>query len=317
MSCLSIIDINKIFVAGHNGMVGSAIAKRLGGNVMIADKKVLPLQRQEMVEEFFNYYRPDVVILAAAKVGGINANNTNRAEFIYENLQIQNNVIHSSHLFGVKKLLFFGSSCAYPKLISQPMREEELLSSPLEYTSEPFSVAKIAGIKMCESYYKQYGCDFMSITPCSLYGPNDNFNFEEAHVLSSLLRRFHEAKIKNLSEVEVWGTGKVKREFMHVNDVAEACLHILQNVNAKSIYENGISHLNVGSGIEISIGELAEKIAKTTGFTGKIKYLSDKEGGTPRKLLDSARFKKLGWEHKIDLDKGLESTYNWYRENYA
>jgi GDP-L-fucose synthase len=319
MSCLNfnLVDINKIYVAGHNGMLGSALVRRLGDSVIRADKKLLPLQRQGMVEEFFDCYRPEVVILAAAKVGGISANNQKRAEFIYENLQIQNNIIHCSYLFGIKKLLFFASSCAYPKLIEQPMKEEDLLKSPLEYTSEPFSIAKIAGIKMCESYYKQYGCDFISVIPCSLYGANDNFDFNSAHVLSSLLRRFHEAKIKNLSEVEVWGTGETKREFMHVDDAADACLHILQDVSAKNICDDGVSHLNVGTGIETSIAELAEKIAKITGFSGNIKYLTDKEGGTPRKLLDTTRLKKLKWKHKIDLDKGLESTYNWYKENYA
>lgn len=311
------IDTNKIFIAGHNGMVGSAIARKLGSRFIKADKRVLDLRRQEMVEAFFAAYRPEVVILAAAKVGGIHANNTQRAEFIYNNLQIQNNVIHCSHLFGVKKLLFLGSSCIYPKFASQPIKEEYLLSSPLEYTNEPYAIAKIAGIKMCESYHKQYGSNFVAVMPTNLYGENDNFDLMNAHVLPALLRKFHEAKLSGAPEVEVWGTGKAKREFLHVNDAADACLHILQNVNAKDLHERGLSHINIGTGVDISISELAEKIAKVVGFTGKIKYQLDKPDGTLRKLLDVSLLKKLGWEYEINLDSGLESTYNWYKERHV
>ena len=314
---LETVDVSKIFIAGHNGMVGSAIAKRIGGGFLKADKRILDLQRQEMVEAFFSHYRPEIVILAAAKVGGIHANNTYRAEFIYNNLQIQNNIIHSCHLFGVKKLLFLGSSCIYPKFANQPIKEEALLNSPLEYTNEPYSIAKIAGIKMCESYYKQYGSNFVSVMPTNLYGENDSFDLMNAHVLPALLRKFHEAKINNSPEVEVWGTGKAKREFMHVDDMADACLHVLKNISAKDLHDRNVSHINVGTGVDISISELAEKIAKATGFSGNIKYQLDKPDGTLRKLLDVSLLKKLGWESKITLDKGLESTYNWYKQTHV
>lgn len=311
------VNTNKIFIAGHNGMVGSAIGRKIHGDFLKADKRVLDLQRQEMVEAFFAAYRPEIVILAAAKVGGIHANNTYRAEFIYNNIQIQNNIIHSSYLFGVKKLLFLGSSCIYPKFANQPIKEEYLLNSPLESTNEPYAIAKIAGIKMCESYYKQYGCNFVSVMPTNLYGENDNFDLMNAHVLPALLRKFHEAKANNLSEVEVWGTGKAKREFLHVDDMADACLHVLQNISAKDLSDRNLSHINIGTGVDVSIAELAEKIAKITGFTGNIKYQLDKPDGTLRKLLDVSLLKKLGWEYKINLDQGLESTYNWYKEKHA
>ena len=311
------VNTNKIFIAGHNGMVGSAIGRKIHGDFLKADKRVLDLQRQEMVEAFFAAYRPEIVILAAAKVGGIHANNTYRAEFIYNNIQIQNNIIHSSYLFGVKKLLFLGSSCIYPKFANQPIKEEYLLNSPLESTNEPYAIAKIAGIKMCESYYKQYGCNFVSVMPTNLYGENDNFDLMNAHVLPALLRKFHEAKANNLSEVEVWGTGKAKREFLHVDDMADACLHVLQNISAKDLSDRNLSHINIGTGVDVSIAELAEKIAKITGFTGNIKYQLDKPDGTLRKLLDVSLLKKLGWEYKINLDQGLESTYNWFKEKHA
>ena len=311
------VGINKIFIAGHNGMVGSAIGRRLGEGFLHADKRVLDLQRQDQVENYFATYRPEVVILAAAKVGGIHANNSYRAEFMYNNLQIQNNIIHSAHLFGVKKLLCLGSSCIYPKFADQPIKEEYLLRSPLEYTNEPYSVAKIAGIKMCESYYKQYGDNFIAIMPCNLYGPNDNFHNEDSHVLPALIRRFHEAKENNEPYVEVWGTGKARREFMHVDDLADAAVFALQNIDAEHIYELNISHLNVGTGEDISIADLAKQVASTVGYEGEIKHQLDKPDGTLRKLLDVSRLHSFGWKHKIDLENGLSDTYGWYSEQDA
>ena len=308
------VGVNKIFIAGHEGMVGSAIGRKLGEGYIQAKKRVLDLQRQKEVENFFAEYLPEVVILAAAKVGGIHANNTYRAEFIYNNLQIQNNIIHTSWLFGVKKLIFLGSSCIYPKFAEQPIKEEYLLTSPLEYTNEPYSVAKIAGIKMCESYHKQLGCNFISVMPCNLYGPNDNFHSEDSHVLPALMRRFHEAKENNEPHVEVWGTGKAKREFMHVDDLADAVIFALRNVDAEHIYKQNISHLNIGTGEEISIAELARKIADTVGYEGEIKHQLDKPDGTLRKLLDVSRLHNFGWKHKISLENGLSDTYDWYGE---
>ena len=311
------VGINKIFIAGHNGMVGSAIGRRLGEGFLHADKRVLDLQRQDQVENYFATYRPEVVILAAAKVGGIHANNSYRAEFMYNNLQIQNNIIHSAHLFGVKKLLCLGSSCIYPKFADQPIKEEYLLRSPLEYTNEPYSVAKIAGIKMCESYHKQYGDNFIAIMPCNLYGPNDNFHNEDSHVLPALIRRFHEAKENNEPYVEVWGTGKARREFRHVDDLADAAVFALQNIDAEHIYELNISHLNVGTGEDISIADLAKQVASTVGYEGEIKHQLDKPDGTLRKLLDVSRLHSFGWKHKIDLENGLSDTYGWYSEQDA
>lgn len=310
-------NFSKLFLAGHNGMVGSAIARRINSVFIKADKKELDLLKQDQVESFFDKNRPETVILAAAKVGGIYANNTYRADFIYNNLQIQNNIIHYSHVFGVKKLLFLGSSCIYPKFANQPIKEESLLTSPLEFTNEPYSVAKIAGIKMCESYYRQYGSNFVSVMPTNLYGSNDNFDLQNAHVLPALLRKFHEAKINGLNEVEVWGTGKAKREFMYVDDMADACLHVLKNINASDLNDNGASHLNIGTGVDVSIAELSEKIAGVVGFSGGIKYQLDKPDGTLRKLLDTSRLKKSGWEYKTDLDEGLKLTYEWYKQTYV
>ena len=315
---------SKIFIAGHNGMVGSAIVRSLRDagyhdNIFTALRSEVNLTRQKEVERLFRTLKPDIVIDCAAKVGGIHANNTYRADFIYENLQIQNNLIHTSYEFKVKKLLFLGSSCIYPKFADQPIKEEYLLTSPLEYTNEPYSVAKIAGIKMCESYYKQYGCNFISVMPTNLYGPGDNFHPDNSHVLPALIRKFHEAYVNNYKEVEIWGTGKAKREFLHVDDLAEACRFILENVSAKEIYDQNISHLNIGSGTDVSIANLAKKIANVSGFTEKnqkIKFQLDKPDGTLRKLMDNSRIKRLGWKPKISLEKGLELTYNWYRDNY-
>ena len=309
----------KVFIAGHKGMVGSAILKKLANKTDVeihtVEKKTLDLLDQTRVFEYFCYYNFDLVIDCAAKVGGIHSNNTYRADFIYENLQIQNNLIHASHLSNVKKLLFLGSSCIYPKFSEQPIKEEYLLTSPLEYTNEPYAIAKIAGIKMCESYYKQYGCNFISVMPTNLYGPNDNFHPMNSHVLPGLLDRFHLAKINNDPFVEIWGTGKAKREFMHVDDMADACLYIIDNLEAKDLYCQNISQINIGSGIETSIYELAEKISLVVGYDGLIKFDLSKPDGTMRKLLDCTRLKKLGYVSKINLDDGLKNTYKWYLNN--
>tara|TARA_Y100000593_G_scaffold94377_1_gene193143 strand:- start:1448 stop:2413 length:966 start_codon:yes stop_codon:yes gene_type:complete len=314
---------DKIFVAGHNGMVGSAMFRSLKArgykNILSKPKVLLDLTRQSDVESFFEAETPDVVVICAAKVGGIHANNTYRADFIYNNLQIQNNLIHTSHLAEVKKLLFLGSSCIYPKFADQPIKEEYLLTSPLEQTNEPYSIAKIAGIKTCESYYRQYGNNFISVMPCNQYGPLDNFHPENSHVLPALLRRFHEAQRDGEKSVQVWGTGKAKREFLHVDDLAKACIHILEKVDSKEIYGKNISHLNIGSGEEISIANLANKIAETVGYSGEINYELDKPDGTLRKLMDISRVKSLGWNPSISLEEGLKRTYEWYsrHENKA
>ena len=312
---------SKVFVAGHGGMVGSAIMRRLAHNgyenIITVSHRELDLTNQSRVVRFFRSKKPDVVIDCAAKVGGIHANNTYRADFIYNNLQIQNNLIHTSYEFEVKKLLFLGSSCIYPKFADQPIKEEYLLASPLESTNEPYSVSKIAGIKMCESYYKQYKCDFISVMPCNQYGPNDNFHPKNSHVLPALLRRFHEAKENNETNVEVWGTGKARREFLHVDDLASACVFLLEDVSSSVIYKKNISHLNIGSGEEISIANLAKLIAKIVGYDGRISFQLDKPDGTLRKLMDVSRIKKLGWEPKFSLESGLTQTYNWYKENEA
>jgi GDP-L-fucose synthase len=309
----------KIFIAGHKGMVGSAILKKIKDiadvKIYFLEKSMLDLLDQTRVFEYFNYHNFDLVIDCAAKVGGIHSNNTYRADFIYENLQIQNNLIHASYVSGVKKFLFLGSSCIYPKFAEQPIKEEYLLTSPLEYTNEPYAIAKIAGIKMCESYYKQYGCNFISVMPTNLYGPNDNFHPLNSHVLPGLLHRFHLAKIDNLPFVEIWGTGKAKREFMHVDDMAEACLHIIDNLDAKDLYSQNISQINIGSGQEISIAELAQKIIEVIDYRGEVRFDLTKPDGTLRKLLDSTRLKKLGYTAKIKLEDGLKDTYNWYLNN--
>lgn len=309
----------KIFIAGHNGMVGSAIVNKFrrknGITICTADRKRLNLLNQDDVLNFFKKHNFDLVIDCAAKVGGIKSNNTYRADFIYENLQIQNNLIHASYITKVDKFLFLGSSCIYPKFADQPIKEEYLLTSPLEYTNEPYAIAKIAGIKMCESYYKQYNCNFISVMPTNLYGPNDNFHPENSHVLPGLLHRFHLAKISNKPFVEIWGTGKAKREFMHVDDMANACLHIIDKLNAKDLYSQNISQINIGSGEEVSIYDLSYKIAKVVGYTGEIKFDLSKPDGTLRKLLDCTRLKKLGYIAKIKIEEGLNDTYNWYLNN--
>ena len=310
---------SKIFIAGHNGMVGSAIKRFLEEsgytNTLTAERSELDLTDQHKVRDFIFYNKPKVVIDCAAKVGGIHSNNLYRADFIYENLQIQNNLIHYSYLHGVKKLLFLGSSCIYPKFSDQPIKEEYLLRSPLEYTNEAYAIAKITGIKMCENYHKQYGSNFISLMPTNLYGPNDNFHLENSHVLPGLMRKFHEAFVYNYKKVKVWGTGKAKREFLHVDDLARACKFVLENVNAEDIYSKNISHINVGSGTDISIYDLAHKLAGLTKYDGKIEFELDKPDGTLRKLMDSSRIKKFGWKPKINLNEGLKMTYKWYKEN--
>ena len=306
-----------IFIAGARGMVGSAIVRALKkdgyNNLLTPNREELDLTRQRDVEDFFKSNNIEIVIDCAAKVGGIHSNNLYRADFIYSNLQIQNNVIHSSYKNDIKKLLFLGSSCIYPKFTDQPIKEEYLLRAPLEYTNEPYAVAKIAGIKMCESYYKQYGCNFLSLMPCNQYGPNDNFHPENSHVLPALLRRFHEAYTHNYKSVKIWGTGRAKREFLHVDDLASACLTVLNKVEAEQMYEEGISHFNAGYGEDISIAELAQSIKETTKYDGEIEFEIDKPEGTLRKVMDISRLKKFGWEPKISLKEGLVSTYDWFK----
>lgn len=310
----------KIFIAGNKGMVGSSIfvktkKKYPNAQIVTIEKKYLDLTQQNSVLTYFENQKFDIVIDCAAKVGGIHSNNTYRADFIYQNLQIQNNLIHASFLTNVKKFLFLGSSCIYPKFAEQPIKEEYLLASPLEYTNEPYAMAKIAGIKMCENYYRQYGCNFISVMPTNLYGPNDNFHPQNSHVLPGLLHRFHLAKVNNEQHVEIWGTGKAKREFMHVEDMADACLYVLENLEAKDLYDQNISQINIGSGQEISIYELAQKISQIVDYKGEIKFDLTKPDGTLRKLLDSSRLNKLGYKAKIDIDSGLKNTYNWYLNN--
>ena len=307
---------NKIYLAGHNGMVGSAIQRQLVNknysNIITRDLSELDLSRQSDVEEFFRKEQPEIVIVAAAKVGGILANDMFRAEFIYDNLMIEANIIHSAYKNNVQKLIFLGSSCIYPKLAPQPLKEEYLLSGYLEYTNEPYAIAKIAGIKLCENYYRQYGCNFFSAMPTNLYGFNDNFNLNTSHVLPALMRKFHEAKINSQPEVVVWGSGTPKREFLYVDDLAEAMVFLLEKVNAKDIYQAGITQINIGIGEDLTINELAKLISEVTGFKGKIVYDSSKPDGTPRKLMDVSRINKLGWKATTDLKSGIQKTYKWY-----
>ena len=303
---------DKIYVAGHNGMVGSAIIRKLKmdgySNILVRSSKELDLRNQRHVEEFFQSEKPDYIFLAAAKVGGILANNTYKASFIYDNLSIQNNVIHAAYKNHVKKLLFLGSSCIYPKFAAQPIREESLLTSELEPTNEPYAIAKIAGLKMCQFYREQYNCNFISLMPTNLYGPNDNFDLKNSHVLPALLRKFHEAKINKKSSVTLWGTGNPLREFLHVNDLAKACIHFMLSYNEKS-------PVNIGTGKDISIYELATEIKKIVGFEGGILWDKNKPDGTPRKLLDVTKAKQSGWESSITLLDGIRMTYDWYVQN--
>ena len=309
---------DKIYIAGHQGMVGSAIVRlltKLGyHNLLTVDRRELDLLSQQQVVDFFARHQPDYVFLAAAKVGGIQANNNYPADFIYNNLTIQNNIIHSAYETNIKRLLFLGSSCIYPKNTSQPMAEDVLLSGQLESTNEPYAVAKIAGIKMCESYNRQYGTDFRSVMPTNLYGQNDNFHPDNSHVLPALLSRFHHAKINDTHEVVVWGSGRPKREFLHVDDMAAACLYVM-NLD-KAILDKAInpmcSHINVGYGSDISIKELALLIAKVTDYQGQVIFDSSKPDGTVRKLLDSSLLTQLGWQPSTSLEDGIKRTYDWF-----
>jgi len=301
---------DKIYIAGHRGMVGSAIHRNLVNlgyeNILTRTSAQLDLRTQEAVNEFFEIERPAYVFLAAARVGGIHANNTYRGQFLYENLMIQNNVIHSAYATGVKKLLFLGSSCIYPKMAPQPLKEEYLLSGPLEYTNEPYAIAKIAGIKLCDAYRDQYGCNFISVMPTNLYGPNDNYDLENAHVLPTFIRKFHDAKIAGAKEVVIWGSGTPRREFLHADDLADACVYLMHHYN-----EAGL--VNIGTGIDLTITELAMMVREVVGFTGDLVYDSSKPDGTPRKLMDVSKLTGLGWTFKTSLREGLEKVYNEYQ----
>lgn len=296
----------KIYIAGHRGMVGSAIERKLRkegySNFVFRTSAELDLRSQSDVSHFFETEKPEYVFLAAAKVGGIHANNTFRADFIYENLMIQNNIIHQSYLHKVKKLLFLGSSCIYPKLAPQPLKEEYLLTGLLEQTNEPYAIAKIAGIKMCESYRLQYGCNFISAMPTNLYGPNDNYDLNNSHVLPALIRKFHTAKVTNASTVEVWGSGTPKREFLHVDDLAEACYYLM-------LHYDGLELVNIGSGEDVSIKELAELVKEVIGFEGELVFDDTKPDGTPRKLMDVSKIEHLGWKYSIGLKDGIAGVY--------
>lgn len=313
--------IKKVFIAGHRGMVGSAILRQLSKRkdieIITKTKEELNLLSKNDVEEFFQSSDIDEVYLAAAKVGGIHANNHFPAEFIYENMLIECNVIHAAHLANIPKLLFLGSSCIYPKFAEQPIKESALLTGELEQTNEPYAIAKIAGIKLCESYNRQFGRDYRSVMPTNLYGENDNFHPENSHVVPALMRRFHEAMLNDDSEVIVWGSGNPMREFLYVDDMAEASVFVMELNNAT--YANNtapmLSHINVGTGIDCSIRELAQTVAEVVGYKGEIKFDSSKPDGTPRKLLDVQRLKDMGWSYSTDLNVGLTKTYNWFLEN--
>lgn len=311
----------KIYIAGHTGMVGSAITRELEKkgykNLLLRNYPGLNLINQEEVETLFEKEKPDVIIIAAAKVGGILANNTYRAEFIYDNLMIEANLIHTAYNHKVDKLIFLGSSCIYPKLAPQPLKEENLLSGYLESTNEPYAIAKIAGIKLCENYYKQYSSNFYSIMPTNMYGPNDNYNLETSHVLPALIRKFHEARTNNEESVTIWGTGKPMREFLYVEDLADAITFLMENIEAKDIYEKGISQINIGTGKDISISNLAKMISGIVGFKGKIINDLSKPDGTPRKLMDVSRINNLGWKYKTELEDGIKKTYEWFVKNFG
>ena len=307
-----------IFVAGHSGMVGSAIVRCLTAlgyqNIITRTRAELNLERQVEVENFFQDEHIDQVYMAAAKVGGIHANNTYPAEFIYDNLIVECNLIHTAHMAGVQKLLFLGSSCIYPKLASQPMREDALLTGTLEPTNEPYAIAKIAGIKLCESYNRQYGRDYRSVMPTNLYGPNDNYHPENSHVIPGLLRRFHHAVQSQSQEVVVWGSGAPMREFLHVDDMAAACVLIMElsEETYRAHTSTLVSHINVGSGVDCSIRELAETVARVTGFKGRLVFDASKPDGSPRKLMDISRLKALGWQAQLNLEEGLRDAYQWF-----
>jgi GDP-L-fucose synthase len=301
----------KIYISGHRGMVGSAILRHLQKNnytnLILRTSEELDLRNTEKVSSFFELEKPEYVFVAAAKVGGIVANNTYRAQFIYENLMIQNNLIHQSYMHQVKKLLFLGSSCIYPKMAPQPIKEDSLLTGLLETTNEPYAIAKITGIKMCDAYRAQYGCNFISAMPTNLYGFNDNFNLQNSHVLPALIRKFHEAKENNQAFVEVWGTGTPMREFLHADDLAEACVFLMNT------YE-GVQHINIGVGHDVTIKQLAELIKAEVGFSGEIKFDTSKPDGTPRKLMDVSKINQLGWKHKIELKEGIHLVYEDFKK---
>ena len=303
----------KIYIAGHRGMVGSAIHRKLQQegytNFMVRTSKELDLRNQQAVADFFEAEKPDYVFLAAAKVGGIVANNTYRADFLYENLAIQNNVIHSAYSAGVKKLMFLGSSCIYPKLAPQPLKEDYLLSGFLEPTNEPYAIAKIAGIKMCEAYRAQYGCDFISAMPTNLYGPNDNYDLQNSHVLPAMIRKFHEAKTNGTPAVTLWGTGSPMREFLHADDLAAACLYLMENYSEPEL-------VNVGTGTDVTIKELAETVKEVVGFEGELIWDTSKPDGTPRKLMDVSKLHAAGWQHTIELADGIALAYQDFLENH-
>jgi len=315
------MDLNdKIYIAGHRGLVGSAIVRQLESrgftNLLMRTHKELDLTNQAQVQDFFKQEQPDYVILAAAKVGGIHANNTYPADFIYQNMMIEANVINSAYENKVKRLLFLGSTCIYPKAVEQPMREDALLTDVLEPTNEPYALAKIAGIKLCESYNRQHGTDFRSVMPTNLYGINDNFHPENSHVIPALMRRFHEAKANNDAEVLVWGTGNAMREFLYVDDMAQASLFVLEldeevyQANTKAM----LSHINVGTGVDVTIREMAETMKQVVGFKGELTFDITKPDGAPRKLIDVTRLNNMGWKYNVDLKKGLNETYKWYKK---
>lgn len=303
---------SKIYVAGHRGMVGSAIVRKLEAegyhNLVLRSSSELDLRNQAAVRDFFASEKPEYVFLAAAKVGGIQANNVYRADFVYENLMIEANVIHAAYQYGVKKLLFLGSSCIYPKHAPQPLREEYLLSGLLEPTNQPYAIAKIAGIELCDAYRRQYGCNFLSAMPTNLYGPNDNYDLEKSHVLPALIRKCITAKEANASEVSIWGTGMPLREFLHVDDMADACLFLMQHVDVSAMQANELAMWNVGVGKDLSIADLAQLVANITGFTGELNFDPTKPDGTPRKLMDVSRLSNLGWNAKIGLEDGIRSV---------
>jgi len=304
---------SRIYIAGHRGLVGSAIVRKLQSlgytNLLTRTSRELDLRNQAAVTEFFQQKKPDYVFLAAAKVGGIMANNTYPAEFIYNNVMIQTNIIHNSYLNGVKKLLFLGSSCIYPKFAPQPMKEEYLLTGELEPTNEPYAIAKITGIKMCQAYNSQYGTNYISLMPTNLYGPNDNFDLETSHVLPAMIRKFHEAKVNNSPEVVLWGTGSPKREFLHVDDLADACVFLMNNYDGSEI-------VNIGTGEDLTIKELAQMIKEIVGYEGKVTWDSSKPDGTPRKLLDASRLEGAGWRASIGFNEGISLTYCWFQNAF-
>ena len=303
----------KIFVAGHRGLVGSAIVRNLISkgytNIVTRTHKELDLTEQQAVRDFFDKEEPEYVVLAAAKVGGINANNTKPAEFIYQNMQIQNNVIKCAHDHKVKKLLFLGSTCIYPRMAPQPIKEESLLTGSLEKTNEAYAIAKISGLEMCKFFKRQYGDDFISCMPTNLYGPYDNYDLSNSHVMPALIRKFHEAKMRNAETVEIWGTGTPLREFLYVDDMADACVFLLENYS-------GEEHVNIGTGEEVSIKQLVDVVKNAVDFKGEIVYNPNMPDGTPRKLTDVTKLHQMGWKHKVSLENGVKMAYEWYRDNY-